>query len=92
MDIYIAPERIFHLLPKFTPEIARDRVEQKKASLVGGTLSALLSRPKSDEIQLLSVENRLEPLWHIVATSAAGLGLAANQWSNTTPSTNLETM
>lgn len=65
MDIYLAPERAFHYSPKFTLEIARDRVEQKKASLVAGTVGAMFARPKPDEIQLLSVESRLEPFWLI---------------------------
>lgn len=63
MDIYLAAEHAYHLVPQLTPDIARDRVEQKKASLVAGTVGALLSRPKPEEIQLISVENRLEPFW-----------------------------
>lgn len=65
MDIYLAPERAYHLTPKFSIEVARDRVEQKKTSLVAGTVGAMFARPKPDEIQLLSVESRLEPFWLI---------------------------
>jgi hypothetical protein len=65
MDIYLATERTFHLTPQFSIEVARDRLEQKKTSLVAGTVGAMFSRPKSDEIQLLSVESRLEAFWQI---------------------------
>jgi hypothetical protein len=69
MDIYLAPEHAYHLIPQFTLEVARDRVEQKKTNLVAGMVGALLSRPKPEEIQLVSVENRLEPFWHIAVTA-----------------------
>lgn len=63
MEIILATERAFHYLPHITIEVAKDRIEQKKASLVSGTLGALLSRPKAEEIQLISIENRLEAFW-----------------------------
>lgn len=65
MDIFLANERAFHLIPQMTLEVARDRVEQKKINLVSGTLGSLLSRPKPEDIQLVSVENRLEAFWQI---------------------------
>ncbi len=65
MDIFLAAERAFHLIPQVTVEVARDRVEQKKASLVSGTLSALISRPKPEDILFVSLENRLEPYWQM---------------------------
>lgn len=65
MDIYLAPERAFYFAPKYSIEVARDRLEQKKTSMVAGTVGAMFTRPKPDEIQLLSVESRLEPFWLI---------------------------
>ncbi len=65
MDIYLAEERAFHFVPQISLEIARDRLEQKKASLVAGNLGALLSRPKSEEIKIVSVEAWLESFWLI---------------------------
>jgi hypothetical protein len=65
MDIYLAAERAFHLIPQFSLDVARDRLEQKKVSLVTGTLGALLSRPKPEDIQILSFESRLEAFWLI---------------------------
>jgi hypothetical protein len=63
MEIYLATERAFHFTPQFSLEVARDRLEQKKTSLVAGTVGALLTRPKPEEIQLASVEKRLEAFW-----------------------------
>jgi hypothetical protein len=65
MDIYLAAERAFHLIPQISLEVARDRLEQKKAGLVSGTLGALISRPKPEDIQIVSFENRLEAFWLI---------------------------
>jgi len=65
MDIYLADESAFHLVPQFSLEVARDRLEQKKAGLVAGNLGVLLSRPKPEEIQIVSVESRLESFWLI---------------------------
>ncbi len=65
MDIYLATERAFFLTPLVSLEVARDRLEQKKASLIAGNVGALISRPKPEEIQIVSVESRLEPFWLI---------------------------
>lgn len=69
MEIALAAEKAFHFVPQFSPEVARDRVDQKKTTHVAGTVGALLSRPKPEEIQLVSVENRLESFWHISIAS-----------------------
>lgn len=65
MDVYLADEQAFHYVPRFSLDVARDRIEQKKTQLIAGTVGALLSRPKPEEIQLVSVESRLEPFWLI---------------------------
>jgi hypothetical protein len=65
MDIYLATERAFFLTPLVSLEVARDRLEQKKASLIAGNVGALISRPKPEEIQIMTVESRLEPFWLI---------------------------
>jgi len=69
MDIYLATEHAYHFIPQFTVDVARDRVEQKKVSLVAGTLGALFSRAKPEELQLATVENRVEPFWLVAASS-----------------------
>jgi len=65
MEIFLAKERAYHLIPQISVEVARDRVEQKKINLVSGTLGSLLSRPKPEDIQLVSVESRLEAFWQV---------------------------
>jgi hypothetical protein len=65
MDIFLAVERAFHLIPQISLEVARDRLEQKKVSLVSGTLGAFISRPKPEDIQIVSFESRLEAFWLI---------------------------
>ena len=51
MDIYLAEESAFHYIPQVTLEVAQDRMEQKKVQAVSGTLGALFSRAKPEEIQ-----------------------------------------
>ena len=69
MEIYLAEQQAYHLVPQVALEVAQDRVEQKKTQLVAGTVGALLSRPKPEEIQMLSVENRLEPFWLVTVAA-----------------------
>jgi hypothetical protein len=65
MEISLANERAFQLTPQVPFETARVRVDDKRTSLVAGTVGALLARPKAEDIQLVSTENRLEPFWLI---------------------------
>jgi hypothetical protein len=65
MEISLANERAYQLTPQVPFNVARVRVDDKRTSLVAGTVGALLTRPKADDIQLLSTENRLEPFWLI---------------------------
>jgi hypothetical protein len=67
MDIYLDNEHAYSFIPQFTLEVAHDRLEQKKANLVAGTVGALLSRPKPEEIQMVSAESRLESFWLVSA-------------------------
>jgi hypothetical protein len=69
MDIYLATEHAYHFIPQFTIDVARDRVEQKKVSLIAGTLGSLFSRAKPEELHLATVENRVEPFWLVEASS-----------------------
>lgn len=69
MDIYLAAEHAYHFIPQFSVDIARDRVEQKKMNLIAGTLGSLFSRSKPEELQLATVENRVEPFWLLEASS-----------------------
>lgn len=63
MDIILCEEQAFFYVPQVSLEVAQDRVEHKKAQLLAGAVGALLTRPKPEEIQMISLENRLEPFW-----------------------------
>jgi len=63
MEISLAEERAFLLVPQILPGAARDQVEKKKATQVAGVFGTLLARPNPAEIQIVSVENRLESYW-----------------------------
>ena len=69
MDIYLATEHAYHFIPQFSVDVARDRVEQKKMNLIAGMLGSLFSRSKPEELQLATVENRVEPFWLLEASS-----------------------
>jgi len=69
MEISLAEERAYYFIPQISLEIARDRVEKKKTTLVAGMFGTLISRPGPNEIQVISVENRLEPYWEVTASS-----------------------
>jgi hypothetical protein len=69
VDISLAAERAFYFPPLTTLDVARVRVEIKRTNLVVGMVGTLLSRPKPEEIQLVSTESRLEPFWHVVISA-----------------------
>lgn len=69
MDISLAEEHAYYFVPQISLDDAREKIEKKKAALVAGTFGNLISRPKPEEIQIVSVENRLEPYWMVRATS-----------------------
>ena len=69
MDIYLATEHTYHFIPQFSVDVARDRVELKKMNLIAGTLGSLFSRSKPEELQMVTVENRVEPFWLLEASS-----------------------
>jgi hypothetical protein len=69
MEISLANERAYQITPHVPLEVARVRVDDKRTSLVAGTVGALLARPKAEDIHLTAVENRLEPFW-LVTVSA----------------------
>ncbi len=65
MEISLAKERAFHLVPKTTIEVARTRMDEKRTNLVAGMVGSLISRPKPEEIKHVSSENRLEAFWSV---------------------------
>lgn len=77
MEIYLPTEHVYTLTPQINIDTARDRIEQKKMNLVAGMVGALLSRPKPEELQLITTENRLEPFWLVAASSKTKYDRAA---------------
>jgi hypothetical protein len=69
MDISLAEEHAYYFVPQISLEVARDRIEKKKTTLVAGMFGNLISRPNPNEIQVVSLENRLEPYWVVTAAS-----------------------
>ena len=69
MEIILAEEHAYYFVPQISLEIAQDRIEKKKTSLVAGMFGTLISRPNPAEIQVASAESRLEPYWVVTAAS-----------------------
>jgi len=56
-------------VPQLSLEVAQDRIERKKTSLVAGMFGTLISRPNPAEMPMVSVENRLEPFWVVTVAT-----------------------
>jgi hypothetical protein len=69
MDISLAEEHAYYFIPQLSLEVARDRIEKKKTTLVAGMFGTLISRPGPGDIQEISMENRLEPYWVVTVAS-----------------------
>ncbi len=69
MDISLAEEHAYYFVPQISMDVGRDRIERKKTTLVAGMFGNLISRPNPAEIQVVSVENRLEPYWVVTVAS-----------------------
>jgi len=69
MEIILAEERAYYFVPQISLEVAQDRIEKKKTTLVAGMFGTLISRPNPAEIQVVSMENRLEPYWMVTVTT-----------------------
>ena len=69
MEISLTEEHAYHYVPQFTPEVARDRVEQRKVHLMAGTVGSLFGQIKPEDIKFIGMENRLEPYWLVTISS-----------------------
>ena len=67
MEISLAEEHAYYFIPQISLDAARERIEKKKTTLVAGMFGTLITRPNPADIQLVSVENRLEPYWIVTA-------------------------
>jgi hypothetical protein len=65
MDINLADQRIFVLEENLSAEEIRQKAMDRRSSAFVSGLGSLLSRPKPDDIVLLTTQRRLEPFWHV---------------------------
>jgi len=69
MEISLTDERAYSYNAQFNPDVARDRVEQKKVQLMAGTMGSLFGQIKAEDVQFIGMENRLEPCWLVTISS-----------------------
>ena len=65
MDINLADQKIFILEENLSAEEIRQKAMDRRSSAFVSGLGSLLSRPKPDDIVLLTTQRRLEPFWHV---------------------------
>ncbi len=65
MDIQLGSERIFALDDRLGFEDARQKAMDRRSHAFGSGLGSILQRPKSDDIDLVASQRRLEPFWHV---------------------------
>ncbi len=66
MDIQLGGQRILVLEEREGAEVLRQRAMDKRTQAFGGGIGALLQRPKADDVELATVQRRLEAFWHVV--------------------------
>jgi hypothetical protein len=69
MEIHLAPERIFLLEERLTLEEIQQRSMDRRTQAFGGGVSAMLQRPKPDDVAFIARQRRLEPFWHVAASA-----------------------
>jgi hypothetical protein len=69
MDIQLAEQKIFALSEKITVEQARLRAMDKRTSLFTSGVNVLLQRVKPEEVELLAMQKRWEPFWHVICAT-----------------------
>src|SRR5512136_2168401 len=69
MDIQLAEQKIFALNEKITVEQARLRAMDKRTGLFTSGVNVLLQRVKPEEVELLAMQKRWEPFWHVICAT-----------------------
>lgn len=69
MDISLGEPKIYGLNQRVPTEELRRRAEEKKVGALGSGIGGLLARPKAEEVELLTVQHRMEPFWHVACTA-----------------------
>jgi len=66
MEITVSEQKVFMVQPRLTDDQARERaVEHKGAAF--GSVARLLLRPRGEEIKIVAIGKRFDPIWHIIA-------------------------
>ncbi|MCD6553045.1 MAG: hypothetical protein J7M16_03425 [Anaerolineae bacterium] len=69
MEITLADEKAYVLKPVLSWEQAKERAWDKKIQVFSKGLTSLFSRPKSEEVEIVYSERRLEPFWHVACSA-----------------------
>jgi hypothetical protein len=65
MEIELADQHVYVLDERLSGDEIRQRAMDRRTGAFGTGLGNLLSRPKSDDIELVASQRRLEPFWHV---------------------------
>ena len=66
MDIQLGSEKIYALDDRLGFEEVRQRAMDRRTHAFGGGLGSFIQRAKSDDIDLVTSQRRLDPFWHVV--------------------------
>jgi hypothetical protein len=65
MDIQLGTQRILVLEDRESADVLRQRAMDKRSQAFASGIGSLLSRPKAEEIELVTSQRRLEAFWHV---------------------------
>jgi hypothetical protein len=68
MEINLGDERIVELLAACSPEQVHDKALSKRADVFGQVVK-LIQRPKPEDVEITTIQKRLEPFWFASATA-----------------------
>ena len=65
MDIELAEQHIYVLTDRLSATDVQQRAMDRRTGAFGSGIGNLLQRPKTEDIELVNSQRRLEPFWHI---------------------------
>src|SRR5258706_1377011 len=65
MEIELAEQHIYLLTDRLAATDVQQRAMDRRTGAFGSGIGNLLQRPKSEDIELVNSQRRLEPFWHI---------------------------
>lgn len=69
MEIELGTPRIVRLEARLPQEELLRRAEEKRTAALGSGIGGLLQRPRAEEVELGTVQHRLDPLWHLAVSA-----------------------